>query len=171
MPLLLAAIAVRAQPYQFSHRTHLTMKLACVRCHPHIPESMALAATQAQIISEDACGDCHGKAILNLAPAPVPILAHFSHKLHLSMKPTSACGACHRGLLESDSITRDLLPRMTECLVCHTEVNPPESCLRCHAAGAQLKPASHTPEFLAAHAGQAGKDPQCRTCHPADPPR
>jgi len=149
------------------------MKLECVRCHPAIPASASPARRQSEIISEDACGDCHGKAILNLTPVPSPrpALAHFSHKLHLSFRPTGACTACHRGLLQSDAVSLSLLPKMSDCLVCHTEVKPPESCYRCHARDAELKPASHTPEFLAAHGGEPGNEPECRACHPREPAR
>jgi hypothetical protein len=130
-PIVAAATALLAQPYDFGHRTHLTMRLACVRCHPGAPKSTQPPAVGEATFSSDACLDCHGRAILNLRPAPAPPIAHFNHALHLALKDQT-CGACHHGLLETDKVTGALFPSMAECLVCHQQVNPPRSCYRCH---------------------------------------
>ena len=127
---LLAAVALAAQPYDFVHRTHLIMRLECVRCHPGVTKSTHPREADEPAFSSDACLDCHGKAILNLKPALPPPIAHFSHAAH-----TGACDTCHHGLLESNSVTDALFPKMPECLACHKENKPPESCYFCHAKG------------------------------------
>jgi hypothetical protein len=130
--ILAAASTLAAQPYDFGHRTHLTMRLACVRCHPAAPTSTRPPAAGEATFSSDACLDCHGRAILNLQPAPQPPIAHFNHALHLGLKDQT-CAACHHGLLESDKVTDAVFPRMAECATCHKEVNQPGSCPLCHA--------------------------------------
>jgi nitrate reductase cytochrome c-type subunit len=131
-PVLAAAGALAAQPYDFGHRTHLTMRLECVRCHPAVPKSTQPPAAGEVTFSSDACLDCHGRAILDLKPAPQPPIAHFNHALHLALKDET-CTSCHHGLLESDKVTDAVFPRMAECLACHKQVNPPQSCYLCHA--------------------------------------
>ena len=42
-------------------------------------------------------------------------------------------------------------PQMADCLVCHTQVDPPFTCEFCHAKDAKLKPANHPPEYLESH--------------------
>jgi len=108
------------------------MRLQCVRCHPGVPKSTGPHAAGEATFSSDACLDCHGKAILNLRPGPKPPIAHFSHALHLSLDGQT-CATCHHGMLESEKVTDALFPKMAECLGCHNQVNPPESCYRCHA--------------------------------------
>ena len=59
-------------------------------------------------------------------------------------------------------------PRMADCLVCHSEVDPPFSCEKCHDADAALKPAEiHTPDFLEAHSrpGALADKTSCQPCH------
>lgn len=125
---------------------------------------------------------------------PKPPLKEFSHRKHLALgnvapviaqaidrgtylsppgdlrrflNSTNACEACHRGLGESDRISAVNMPQMADCLVCHNKVDPPDSCVFCHPADAQLKPASHTPDFLDAHNRKnANLDKaSCAVCH------
>ena len=129
-----------------------------------------------------------------MAEPPATLLRRFNHQLHLklgNLAPVIAaaidqrrylsppgdirrhlntknpCAACHRGMEESDAVTRAALPRMADCLVCHSKIEPPYSCEFCHAPGAPLKPASHTADWLDRHSsGQAGFDKQtCAVCH------
>jgi hypothetical protein len=132
--LVLAAAAsmMCAQPYDFGHRTHLTMRLACVRCHPGVGTSTQPPASGEARFSSDACLDCHGQAILNLKASPPVPIAHFSHALHLKLKDQT-CESCHHGLLESDKVTDLLNPRMAECAACHKEVGRASGCTLCHA--------------------------------------
>jgi hypothetical protein len=75
--------------------------------------------------------------------------------------------ACHRGLEISDKPERSDLPQMADCLVCHSRIDPPDSCEFCHLKDAALKPANHTPDFLDSHTtGNAGLDlTACAVCH------
>ncbi len=77
------------------------------------------------------------------------------------------CEACHRGLEESTQVTKTALPLMADCLVCHTQIDPPFSCEDCHVKDAALKPATHTEHFVDAHSsGRLKLDKStCAECH------
>jgi len=76
-----------------------------------------------------------------------------------------ACQACHRGVEDTDLATEANLPRMSDCLVCHSEVDNPFSCEKCHLEGIELRPADHTRSFVDLHpTGKLGLDKQ--TCLP-----
>jgi c(7)-type cytochrome triheme protein len=77
------------------------------------------------------------------------------------------CEGCHRGLAETEVAGKPNLPQMPDCLVCHSEIDNPFSCEKCHLEGVNLKPASHTREFADAHStGRLGLDKTtCLPCH------
>jgi hypothetical protein len=184
-----AAVAQTAQP--FSHRLHLGAKLDCAVCH-----AAALTSTRLDdnlLPAKGVCLQCHKTAEIG---APMATrLAQFDHQLHLklgnvapiiaaaidkktyltSTSPESRaqlntqnpCEACHRGLEASDRPERSGLPQMADCLVCHNQIDPPYSCEFCHAKGAKLTPASHTPDYLDTHtSGKSGFDKTtCAVCH------
>lgn len=77
------------------------------------------------------------------------------------------CMACHRGMDTSDAVTAAAFPAMADCLVCHTEMDPPYSCAKCHEDGRKLKPASHTANWVDVHSsGKANLNkPSCAVCH------
>ncbi len=79
----------------------------------------------------------------------------------------NVCEACHRGLEESEQVSQVNLPLMADCLVCHTQIDPPFSCADCHAKDASLKPANHTEHFVDAHSsGKLRLDKStCAECH------
>ena len=79
----------------------------------------------------------------------------------------NACEACHRGLEEVDSAGKANLPRMSDCLVCHSEIDNPFSCEKCHLEGVQLRPADHTRMFVDRHStGKIQLDKaSCLPCH------
>jgi hypothetical protein len=56
---------------------------------------------------------------------------------------------------------------MADCLVCHSQIDPPFSCEFCHAPGDHLKPVSHTPDFIDTHtSGKLKLDKSsCAVCH------
>jgi hypothetical protein len=88
-------------------------------------------------------------------------------KIRPLLNSSNPCAACHRGLEESDAVSRANMPQMADCLVCHNQIDLPDSCEFCHPKGAQLKPASHVPGFLDSHTNKkAGLDLQsCAVCH------
>ena len=80
----------------------------------------------------------------------------------------NACQACHRRF-DQPSISH--LPRMPDCLVCHSKIENPFSCEKCHTVRpAQLKPASHTPDYVDTHSSARLKldKPSCVPCHGVD---
>jgi hypothetical protein len=84
---------------------------------------------------------------------------------HLNSR--NPCEACHRGLQESDRVSRVNLPQMPDCLVCHTKIEAPFSCWDCHSQEANLKPANHVENFMDSHSsGKLQLDKStCALCH------
>jgi hypothetical protein len=87
--------------------------------------------------------------------------------LRARLDTENACEACHRGLAETDAAADANLPRMSDCLVCHSNIDNPFSCEKCHREGVNLKPASHTRTFADTHStGRLGLDKTtCLPCH------
>jgi hypothetical protein len=88
-------------------------------------------------------------------------------KIRSLLNSSNPCVACHRGLDESEAVSQANMPQMADCLVCHNQIDLPDSCAFCHPKGAQLKPASHVPGFLDTHSNKnSGLDLQsCAVCH------
>jgi hypothetical protein len=171
----------------FSHELHLKLQPDCNACH-------ATARTSTRLDDNNlpdpkkACSPCH-KDVSVKAPAKT-FLSSFNHQLHSKLGniapviakaidtgaylsppgdirkhlgTKNACIACHR----QPDVPEASMPRMADCLVCHSEVEPPFSCTKCHAEDAQLKPATHTPDFLDSHTRKDAKldKPSCAVCH------
>ena len=168
------------------------LDLQCTTCH-----TAAAASTKAAdnlLPAKTVCLQCHEDAQIQIPPPPQTRVVFFSHAQHLKMgnlapviaaaidKKTylqspgdirrhlntqNACEACHRGLEESDQVTPAAMPQMADCLVCHTEIDNPFSCEKCHAKNAALKPASHVPSYLSDHtSGKLNLDKaSCVVCH------
>ena len=193
-PALAAALAcvaaAQAQSVRpFSHKLHLRLIADCNACH-----TAARASTSAQdnlLPSPRVCTPCHKDAAI---PPPPRVPVRFNHALHLKLGNiapvlaraidakiylsdpagvrahlggTNPCSACHRGMPESEAVTRAALPNMADCLVCHTQIDPPDSCEFCHARGMPLKPANHTPDFLDSHSRKNARldKTTCAVCH------
>ena len=77
------------------------------------------------------------------------------------------CQACHRGLQETELAGKSNLPQMSDCLVCHSEIDNPFSCETCHLEGVNLRPASHNRTFVDQHStGKLNLDKSsCLPCH------
>ena len=174
----------------FSHKLHLGLKLECGTCHA---AAVSSARVEDNLLpARQACLSCHKDA--DIPAPPRTRLTHFSHAQHLKMgnvapliaaaidKKTylqppkdirahlntgNACEACHRGLGESDQVTVAAMPQMADCLVCHTQIDAPFSCEKCHAKDAPLKPASHVSGVLNDHtSGKLNLDKTtCAVCH------
>jgi len=80
---------------------------------------------------------------------------------------TNPCQACHRGLEESVQVSASNMPVMADCIVCHSQIDNPFSCEKCHAKGDNLKPASHVQGFMSSHSsGTMNLDKaSCTICH------
>ncbi len=140
------------------------------------------------------CAVCHDEPMRARTHAPRTRTYRFPHELHLAfgdvgpvlaaairnrkylsqppppaadLRSGNACAACHRGMARTDLATHRNLPQMADCISCHTHVDPPFSCGFCHTAGARLKPASHTPDFLDSHSRRSARldKPSCAVCH------
>ncbi len=108
----------------------------------------------------------------NVAPVIAAAIAAGSYlgrhdDSHHHMNVENACEGCHRGLRETNLAGAENLPRMADCLVCHSRVDNPFSCSKCHLEGVNLRPASHTRDFVDLHAtGRLNLDrTTCLPCH------
>ena len=176
----------------FSHKLHLSLELECATCH--VAAAGSTKASDNLLPAKAVCLPCHEDADVQIPAPPGTRVAFFSHARHLKLgnvapqlaaaidkrdylqppgdirrhlNTSDACQACHRGLPESDRVTSAAMPQMADCLVCHTEIDNPFSCEKCHAKGAPLKPASHLPGFLSDHtSGKLNLDKaSCVVCH------
>ena len=176
----------------FSHKLHSSLELECVTCH--VAATGSTKASDNLMPAKAACLPCHEDEDVQIPVPAITRVAFFSHARHLKMgnlapllaaaidkrnylqppgdirrhlNTLDACQACHRGLPESDRVTPAAMPQMADCLVCHTEIDNPFSCEKCHAKGATLKPASHLPGFLSDHtSGKLNLDKaSCVVCH------
>ena len=191
---------------RFSHPVHLNQGgLECTDCHASV--SASKAASDSNLPRVESCLECHDgtrASVIDLAAyhwKPVERTFRFDHQFHLrlgNLAPLLAraidsgtylgrhggirkylatenqCEACHRGLAESDDHG---MPQMSDCLVCHSEIENPFSCTTCHFGGTQLRPQDHTMEFVDRHASKDfdydkatclpchGTNFACRGCH------
>lgn len=184
-----------AQRRPFSHKYHLTQVSSCQACHKEAETSKA--ATDNLLPFNDACATCHDEVSIRPEPRKTDVhkFNHALHvkmnpgaivaaairgKTWLGMpdqtatpiNTKNACLSCHIGIDESEAITDETLkaqymPRMADCLVCHNQISPPDSCETCHdPAQMTIRPASHTPEFSDIHAEKNRIDKSnCHTCH------
>jgi predicted CXXCH cytochrome family protein len=178
----------------FSHRVHLQTGLACTECHRAAASSTK--AQDNLLPSRTVCLGCHTDGELPAIPGkPATLVNQFSHALHLKLgnvapylakaidtknylqppddirrhlNTNNPCEACHRGLEESDQVTHAAMPKMADCLVCHSNIENPFTCENCHVKNAAfLKPASHVEHFLDLHStGKMHLDKTtCAVCH------
>ncbi len=139
------------------------------------------------------CADCHASTAASVTSSGKRNV-RFNHKLHLSMgnvapviataidsgkylgagrgirpylNTKNGCAACHRGLEQSDRAAKSNLPEMADCLVCHSQIEPPFSCEKCHINTSSLKPATHTRDFIDVHSSKKAQfdKASCRVCH------
>ena len=112
-------------------------------------------------------------ALGNVAPVIASAIDHGTYlgrdgaKIRPLLNGTNACMACHRGLDQSDAVGPANMPQMADCLVCHNEISPPDTCKFCHPSDAKLKPADHTADFLDTHTNKNLKLDRstCAVCH------
>lgn len=204
-------------PLRFSHEKHLAFgTLDCLDCHAGAKTSTQ--ASDVMLPEPRLCDGCHGSDHANPSDVkagpssmgscgfchvgwkegagnrvarvviPPPNL-RFSHKAHADRN--IGCGHCHGDVASLDLVTREHLPRMRDCLVCHDMPEPARGgakaeCVTCHLANAdgtlrtrfpsgQLLPpawlggAEHTADFLFRHRFLAATDAQlCSSCHTED---
>src|SRR5262249_19135608 len=175
----------------FSHRLHLQLQMECTTCH-----TAALTSSRVQdnlLPSKAVCQKCHQD--VTIPGPPTTRVVKFNHSLHLKMgnvaplipaaidrgrylqpagdirrhldNTTNDCAACHRGMAESEQVTKANLPQMADCLVCHVKIENPFSCEACHGKGADLRPASHVPRWVDIHSDKKRVPDKstCAVCH------
>ncbi len=193
----------------FSHRRHLAEAISCTRCHG--AASTSHSSGDRLVPPEAACVGCHAiEDALAGKPTRVPSAcrtchpgfdetAHrapqasffpraalrFSHASHLALK--IQCAECHGSFEKVDLATRDQLPKMATCLVCHDGRSARDRCDTCHPAaldargariqtelpGGRLRPGptdplglDHGPRYERTHALAASRSREtCLACH------
>jgi hypothetical protein len=157
--LAFAALAVSGA--DFSHREHLGFGLTCVSCHVSVASSTK--AEDNNLPPVTACRSCHGDRAIK-APRETAV-AHFNHQRHVS---ALTCVQCHHGIESSDATSKANFPAMAECLTCHSQVDIPDSCYKCHAKSMRLTPADHLTDFIDTHSRVKHTPDQkqsCEVCH------
>jgi hypothetical protein len=195
--LALGATAASArQKRPFSHKYHLTQVSGCEGCHKNVSTSTQ-ASDNLLPDREACVNCHEEVTIKEPRPMQVQKFNHALHvKMgnpahHMAMAieqgkylappgdrkaqldaAKSACAACHIGIEQSEVIVwkpegKANFPHMADCLICHTKIDPPESCKKCHSPEFHIKPANHTTEWVNAHSdGKAKLDKSgCAVCH------
>jgi hypothetical protein len=158
---LALAFGVPGAGADFSHKLHLQFLKDCTACH-----TSARTSTRAEdnlLPSADVCRKCHQGMTVRTTPTPT-MVAKFNHAIHWKIVP-GGCSGCHTGIAQSEKVTKDVFPKMEQCLVCHTKIDPTDSCALCHVVGPQLKPANHTADWVDRHTDEKIPKQGCWVCH------
>ncbi|HVE83372.1 MAG TPA: cytochrome c3 family protein [Myxococcales bacterium] len=193
-------------PLLFDHAQHMAAGADCLTCHetvkistrgddrnlPGHPEceechDLKAAAEGKPTDPKSECRTCHPGFDQTARAIPPPVLfpapnLRFNHRVHYDRR--IGCPACHQGTQRVSLATRDQLPGMGACLVCHDGRTAPAGCDTCHPSepGGRLKqtfpsgvlrPAAgnplgldHGPRFEFTHGPRAAQDrATCLACH------
>lgn len=115
----------------------------------------------------EVCLECHETAPAIKQPRAFP-LTRFPHAKHVGAIP---CLVCHKGIDTSEATSAANFPSMAQCVMCHNQVDIPDSCYFCHAKTMSLEPASHDQHWVDAHSRvhrDAAQKATCQTCHGRD---
>jgi hypothetical protein len=190
-----AAAAWTAPRKPFSHKYHLKQVTSCENCHKEaaastkaednlLPDHMACVTCHDEVeIGEpnNSGVDKFNHAIhVEMGNIAALISAAVKSKSYLGPDPPAVealakiqdpCSACHRGIPQSDDVphgkkTAAHFPHMADCLVCHAEIKPPDSCKKCHVETTpNFRPANHTAEFSDKHGDKDFPREGCAVCH------
>ncbi|MCB9058251.1 MAG: hypothetical protein H6627_06770 [Calditrichae bacterium] len=157
----------------FSHQIHVTdQEIACLDCHEGAADSET--GSDNLMPEKSVCMDCHESDEIagfeNIAPI-TDYSQKFSHKLHLDNDVK--CENCHVNIAQKETSLPKALPVMNDCQSCHeNKMVASENCMTCHMENENLKPVSHTLDFLHNHALLARADAKemsanmnCASCH------
>lgn len=164
-------------PLRFDHQKHMVLPdMHCASCHPggvtsrvasdrllptparcdqcHGSSHADLLAVQpgpANVPAAGTCGTCHEGYVSGNRVAPVRLTTpnlRFDHSVHSARN--IGCPQCHGNVAKLAKATRDQLPRMPGCLVCHDGDGPTRNthpasgaCTTCHlteASAGRLTP-------------------------------
>ena len=105
-----------------------------------------------------------GKTYHTSSPGSLPV---DRIRTYLASAGNNSCAACHRGVQDNEVTDHSMFPQMADCLVCHSKIDVPFSCEKCHLPTQQLKPASHDAKYVDFHSSRkANLDKQsCVICH------
>lgn len=177
----------------FSHKLHMKQVAGCQACHTGAEKSTK--AGDNLMPHETECVNCHHE--VHIKEPRKTTVHSFNHELHLGANPgpiiaaaikdktwlgtakempknvntSNACIACHHDIDQSEAIRasdgKAHYSRMADCLTCHNQIKPPESCKTCHDPSTTFRPADHTPAFVEGHTkkGAVADKQVCHGCH------
>lgn len=175
----------------FSHKAHLALQPDCAACHTAAAASKSMADNL--LPGPEACRRCHEAPPAIGAPRATPIRA-FDHSLHTKLGNVASvilraidsgehlsprakekrarladtkrnCAGCHQGIEQAETRAQIAPPGMSDCLVCHNQIETPFSCAKCHAPEMKLKPQNHLDSFIDGHTNVQLAKTECRSCH------
>lgn len=203
----LAVYPKQVVPLRFDHALHLSNDLECVSCHDtarksvsvsdnHLPKhpecenchDIEAAASTGQKQDPPAeCSTCHLSFDKTVHREPPKVNVpnanlKFNHKVHVEKKVD--CVVCHGSMKDVGLATRNHLPKMDTCLVCHDNQFASATCKTCHPvepsgrltlafASGLLRPMQgdpfgmdHGPRFEFTHGTKASMNQDmCMSCH------
>lgn len=167
---------------KFSHKLHVAeQELECSMCHASAAESvtgsdnllpsMDVCADCHDVEADDGCVTCHSRPDEPMAAPRVENYSpKFSHQKHLGAG--LECATCHANVNGKETVLPYQFTDMKTCMNCHSSRGVSNECATCHLPGEELKPKSHTVNFLHTHgdmartsAGSKATVQQCATCH------
>ncbi len=150
----LAVYPPQKMPLAFSHAEHLQAGADCATCHD--PARKSVKASDLFLPKHPECEGCHdieaakkGKKVdppagcqvchpgfdvtvqrdVARVEFPNPNII-FNHKVHVDRKVD--CKACHSDMTNVGLATRQQLPKMETCLICHEGTYASAACSTCH---------------------------------------
>ncbi len=158
--------------FEFSHKQHvIEEEIECADCHGAAEQSRS--GLDNLLPARSVCLDCHEQEELGNFDRLYAIDTYsekFSHQQHIAADVN--CESCHSAVAQKTAAFPYVLPTMVECMECH-EVNAVAlACQTCHKPLENLRPISHTRNFLHNHGDQArmaamevSADMACAVCH------
>ena len=167
----------RGKLVHFSHAKHLVeVEAKCVDCHGQVEQSTK--ALDNHLGTMASCYACHDQASTDCAfchkesgPKYTAFAAAereltFDHAQHTKLGVE--CATCHRNMDKVDLSGPDQMPAMADCMTCHDGVKAANECAVCHTHLTELRPASHTPEWVHRHNAEVRvEEKNCAECHGA----
>jgi hypothetical protein len=157
----------------FSHAEALRTVKGCQPCHAPIPRLGQVSKRPARAVRWVKFS--HAVHVpLGVSAALIQALDAKTHlgpvgpELRTLLATENVCQACHRGLGEvAGALAKANYPSMSDCLVCHSKIDPPFSCEKCHAEDVKtLLPANHTEGFIDRHTNKGSVEKSsCAACH------
>lgn len=171
--VILASSCLEGLP-TFSHQQHVKDQgMSCDDCHQPSADGTLAGAPDPEV-----CAACHEQVAKNMELAkelakqwprhkslsPDGIFSHQTHK-----EGGITCDKCHGDMAKNKKVTFNILPRMADCMNCHSEVGVSTECSTCHREISRTSPPmDHRQGWRTAH-GEAAMEPergdQCFLCH------